>query len=113
MDEPAPMNVTIDVAWLHEGRCEEIALAYPPARAPRTFADLLADVRLRERVPPTLLEGRFGLSTHGQRRRPEDPIKPGDRVEIVPPLLADPMHGRRQRVDARRRSQRRDRWHTA
>ncbi|MFT4100439.1 MAG: RnfH family protein [Burkholderiaceae bacterium] len=105
-------GVAIDVAWLHDGRCEEITLVYPPDRAPRTFAELLADARLRERVPAALLDGRFGLAAHGRRRRPEDPVGPGDRVEIVPPLPADPMHSRRQRVEARRRSQRRDRWHT-
>ena len=39
----------------------------------------------------------------GQRAEGDAPLRDGDRVELLRPLLADPKEARRQRVEDRRR----------
>ncbi len=43
-----------------------------------------------------------GLSVFGQRRRAEDAVADGDRIELARPLLADPKDARRSRVQRER-----------
>jgi putative ubiquitin-RnfH superfamily antitoxin RatB of RatAB toxin-antitoxin module len=44
-----------------------------------------------------------GYAIFGQRVDAEAPLRDGDRVELLRPLLADPKEARRQRAEERRR----------
>lgn len=50
-----------------------------------------------ERFPEIDLEhSRIGV--FGKLRRPDDRVRPGDRIEIYRPLIADPKESRRRRA---------------
>lgn len=40
----------------------------------------------------------LGIGVYGKRRRADDPVTPGDRIELVRKLLADPKLARHRRV---------------
>lgn len=42
------------------------------------------------------------LGVFGKLRKPDEPVKPGDRVEIYRPLTVDPKEERRRRAAERR-----------
>lgn len=47
---------------------------------------------------PEIDLARDGLAVFGQRVPPEQPLRAGDRVEVLRPLVADPKAARRDRV---------------
>ncbi|HZR36236.1 MAG TPA: RnfH family protein [Nevskia sp.] len=47
---------------------------------------------------PELSPDSLKLGVFGSLRKPEDPLEPGDRVELYRPLIADPKQARRQRA---------------
>ncbi len=53
----------------------------------------------------------LGVSVFGQRRSPQERLHPGDRVELLGPLLVDPKEARQRRVAHRRAAGGRDKWH--
>ena len=55
--------------------------------------------------------GELGVAVFGRRRTPQERLHPGDRIELLGPLLADPKEARQRRVAHRRAAGGRDRWH--
>ncbi len=51
----------------------------------------------------------YGIGVYGKRKAPDSRLHDGDRLEIYPPLTADPKMARQRRVDKQRRAQP-DRW---
>ncbi len=47
---------------------------------------------------PELRPDELKMGVFGSLRKPEDPLEPGDRVELYRPLIADPKQARRQRA---------------
>ena len=45
---------------------------------------------------PELRKEELKMGVFGSLRKPEDPVEPGDRVELYRPLIADPKQARRQ-----------------
>lgn len=45
-----------------------------------------------------LVEAALGLAIHGQRASADTPLRPGDRVELLRPLVADPKEARKARA---------------
>jgi len=43
------------------------------------------------------------LGRHGRRLLPQAPLQSGDRVEVLWPLVRDPLHARREQASSRRR----------
>ncbi len=54
--------------------------------------------------------GELGVAVFGRRRAPQEHLQPGDRIELLGPLLADPKEARQRRVAHRRAAGGRDRW---
>lgn len=54
--------------------------------------------------------GDLGVAVFGRRRSPEERLCPGDRIELLGPLRADPKEARRRRVAHRRVAGGRDKW---
>ena len=45
-----------------------------------------------------LFEAALGYAIHGQAAHPATPLRNGDRIELLRPLIADPKERRRQRA---------------
>jgi len=61
-----------------------------------SVADALAASGIVTRLG--LFEAVLTYAVHGQRAEPDTPVRPGDRVELLRPLLADPKEARRKRA---------------
>ncbi len=90
----------VEVCYAEAGTQWRVPLRLPPGA---TVAQAVAASGLQQRFPELVnLEGRVGV--FGRPGSPQDPLMPGDRVEIYRPLLNDPKASRRDRVrQARRR----------
>jgi hypothetical protein len=87
----------------------EVAAALPdrqlvvPVQVPAgtTVAEAVALSGIAERLSCLEVDpDRLGV--FGRRRRPEEPVKEGDRVEVYRPLTADPKEIRRQLAELAR-----------
>ena len=56
---------------------------------------------------PEAAKRRLDLGVFGRRMDPDTPVRPGDRVEIYRPLIADPKESRRSRARAQSKVHRR------
>ena len=61
-----------------------------------SVADALASSGVIARLG--LFEAALSYAIHGQRVERETPVRDGDRVELLRPLVADPKEARRQRA---------------
>jgi putative ubiquitin-RnfH superfamily antitoxin RatB of RatAB toxin-antitoxin module len=63
---------------------------------------VVADAAHLSGLPARLgVEGRaLSYAIHGQRAGPQTPLRDGDRVELLRPLVADPKAVRRRRAEA-------------
>lgn len=70
-----------------------------PLQLPRgaTVAQALQAADMPSRVPGLVVDP-ARLAIFGRRVGPEEPLQDGDRIEILRPLLADPMQARRDRA---------------
>ena len=87
------MRVQLIRAWPGRFQAEDLDLAQGA-----TVADALAGTGIA-------LDGLAGYAIHGERVGTETPLREGDRLELLGPLLADPKDSRRRRaqVQASRR----------
>lgn len=89
----ALLRVQVIRAWPHRYEAVELVLAEGAS-----VADAIAASGFDQ-------AGSAGIAVHGERARPERPLRDGDRVELLRPLQADPKEARRRRaarVDPRR-----------
>ena len=63
-----------------------------------SVADALAASGIVTRLQ--LFEAALSYAIHGQRAERNTPVRAGDRVELLRPLIADPKDSRRQRAAA-------------
>lgn len=82
------MRVQVIRAWRE--RFEAQALDLPEGA---TVADALAATWIAQ-------EGLAGYAIHGERTTRDAPLRDGDRLELLEPLLADPKDNRRRRARA-------------
>ncbi|MBS3743222.1 MAG: RnfH family protein [Wenzhouxiangellaceae bacterium] len=98
-DRPDRIEAEVAVAW------PELQVVIPvelPAGA--TIADAIECSGIRRRFPALEIDpGRLGV--FASLRKPDDPVRNGDRVEIYRPLRIDPKLARRLAAEARTRSE--------
>jgi len=91
MPDAPPLRIT--VAYAGGGVEAIVAVELPPGS---TLADALTASRLLER--PEIGGRAVDCAIHGERADPATPLRDGDRVELVRPLVADPKDARRRRA---------------
>lgn len=87
-------RLEVEVAY---ARPEQQLLLLLQVPAGATVADAVRASGLCERFPEIDLE-RDGVGVFGRRVALGEVLRPGDRVELYRPLLADPKEARRQRA---------------
>ena len=100
MAEPA----TFSLAWIDvdgQGRQRELPLP-AAAETPLTVGMALALPAVRGLLP--LLPSEAGLAIFGRRVGMDEPLRPGDRLEVLPPLKLDPKLARQRRVEITRQA---------
>ncbi len=80
------MRVQVIRAWPERFESEALDLA-----SGATVDDALAASAIAR-------EGVAGVAIHGARARGDTPLRDGDRIELLGPLLADPKDSRRRRA---------------
>ncbi len=88
----APLR--IEVVCARPGRAWRLQVQLP---AGGTVADALAAADLPAKVPGLVVDPDC-LAIFGRAVTPEDSLRDGDRVEVLRPLLIDPMQARRRRA---------------
>jgi uncharacterized protein len=84
----------VEVAY---ARAERQLVLRLEAHAGMRLDDVVRHSGMLERFPEIELES-SQLGVFGKRRRSDDPARPGDRIEIYRPLIADPKESRRRRA---------------
>lgn len=80
----------------------EVVLAWPDRVASRQL-QLPDTATVADAIAAAALEGAEqcpAVAVHGLLARPTQPLRDGDRVELLRPLLADPKDNRRRRARA-------------
>ena len=93
-EDAARIGVEVILAWPRRHLHARLSL---PAGA--TAAEAVAAAGFA----PAALAGTSGLAVHGERVRPDCPLRDGDRVELLRPLQRDPKDARRERAGRQRR----------
>ncbi|GAB2654476.1 RnfH family protein [Arenimonas aestuarii] len=88
----APLR--IEVVCAHPGRAWQLQVQLPPGA---TVADALAAADLPAKVPGLVVDPEC-LAIFGRAVTPGEALRDGDRVEVLRPLLIDPMQARRRRA---------------
>ncbi len=89
-----PQTITVEVAYATPRR--QLILEVPvPAGSEARDAVMASDI---ERYFPQLDKENADLAIWGKLARPGQKLGPGDRVEILRPLIADPKEVRRRRA---------------
>jgi putative ubiquitin-RnfH superfamily antitoxin RatB of RatAB toxin-antitoxin module len=91
MADGPPMRVT--VAYAAPGTEAIVVVDLAPGS---TVGDALAASRLLERADVDAAG--LACAIHGEPADAATPLRPGDRVELVRPLIADPKEARRRRA---------------
>ena len=89
----ASNGLTVEVAYAGPEGQLLIGLTLPEGA---TVADAVTASRIVSRL--NLFEATLGYAIFGQRARGETPLRSGDRVELLRPLVADPKEARRARA---------------
>ncbi|KAA2286356.1 RnfH family protein [Arenimonas fontis] len=84
----------VEVVYALPSRCWRFPLALPTGA---TVADALAAADPGRHIPG-LVPDPARLAVFGRPAAPDTVLHPGDRVEILRPLLADPKLARRRRA---------------
>lgn len=100
MAEPA----TFAVAWIDaDGQGRQRELPMPAAGGtPPTVGMALALPAVRGLLPA--LPPEAGLAIFGRRVGVDEPLQPGDRIEVLPPLQVDPKLARQRRAEISRQA---------
>ena len=86
--------IAVEVAYALPDRAWRVPLRLP---AGATVADALAAADLPAKVPGLVVDEDC-LAIFGRAVTPGDALRDGDRVEVLRPLLVDPMQARRRRA---------------
>lgn len=101
----------IELAWVEQGIGHRLRWIGPQAQA---FIGQSYQRLLDERQVQSLLRRlgwrEYRWAVYGRRRDPSEVVLATDRIELSPPLRADPMIARNRRVAHRRRQAERSRW---
>jgi putative ubiquitin-RnfH superfamily antitoxin RatB of RatAB toxin-antitoxin module len=100
----------IGIAWTEAGNAREYWFDAGRLSPGITYRDLLEHPEIRSVVPQGLRD-RCGLAVFGKRRHWDDVVEPGDRVELLAPLVADPKLARQGRVERERLARAHGKWH--
>lgn len=87
-------QIAVEVVYARPGRAWRITLDLPAAA---TVAEALAAADLPARIPGLVVDPAC-LAIHGRTVGIEETLRDGDRVEVLRPLLIDPMQARRRRA---------------
>ena len=100
--EPDERGIEVEVAWAEPTRQVLRKLSVAPGTTLRQAVEMSG---LCDDIPEAASR-RLDLGVFGRRMDPETPVRPGDRVEIYRPLLADPKKIRRSRARAQSEARR-------
>ena len=92
-DGRAASRLSVDVAYSGPEGQLLVSLTLPEGA---TLADAVAASGIVSRLD--LFEAALGYAIFGQRARSDTPVRSGDRVELLRPLVADPKEARRARA---------------
>jgi hypothetical protein len=90
---PDPDVIRVTVVYAAPGTEAIVTVVLPPAS---TVADALAGSGLL--LHPGVDASQLSCAVHGERADALTPLRDGDRVELVRPLIADPKDVRRRRA---------------
>ena len=96
--------VTFSVAWIGadgQGRQRELPMP-APGESPFTVGMALALPTVRALLPAATSEA--GLAIFGRRVGVDEPLQPGDRIEVLPALKVDPKLARQRRAEITRQA---------
>ena len=93
-------NIDIEVACATPRRQAVVALSVPRGCTVGEAVERSGLLREFPELDPAACK----LGVFGSLRKPEDPLQPGDRVELYRPLIADPKQARRQRAKSKAKS---------
>lgn len=94
------MMMRVEVLYARPGAIWRRQVELPPGATAAQAVE--ASALLAER--PELGGGMPPLGVYGRICPPQQPLKPGDRVEVYRPLVFDPMESRRRRMRHRERT---------
>jgi putative ubiquitin-RnfH superfamily antitoxin RatB of RatAB toxin-antitoxin module len=89
-------ELAVEVVYALPERCWRASVRLP---APATVGQAIAAAHLDA---PGLVVDPARLAVFGRAVTPDSPLRDGDRVEILRPLLVDPKDARAQRAGTRR-----------
>ena len=101
---PAPVELSIEIAWTADGRVHRRALTVPSGTC---VGEAIEAARRQVTLPSA---HSVSVSVFGRLRGPDHPLAEGDRIELAGPLLVDPKVARERRVAHRRAAETRSRW---
>lgn len=90
-------GLAIEVAYARPGAQRVVALEVAPGT---TLREAVEQSGLAAEFPE-IDPARCALGVFGRMRRPDEPVRAGDRVEVYRPLAADPKERRRRAAAAR------------
>jgi putative ubiquitin-RnfH superfamily antitoxin RatB of RatAB toxin-antitoxin module len=89
------VTLAVEVAYAGPEGEAVVSVELPPGA---TLADAVRRSGLVDRFG--LFEAALAHAIHGQRAQAGTPVRDGDRVELLRPLVADPKDARRRRAEA-------------
>jgi putative ubiquitin-RnfH superfamily antitoxin RatB of RatAB toxin-antitoxin module len=111
MDE-APLSV--EVCWIGVEPPLRVALTVAAgctvAQAMAASGIAAAIANLAPAAPGAGPLDALAITVFGRAAAPGDPLRDGDRIELLPPLTVDPMVARQRRAEHRRREAGERRW---
>lgn len=87
-------SIAVEVVYALPERCWRFPLRLPEGA---TVADAIAAAGLHAAIPGVEIDP-DGLAVYGQPVQVATPLREGDRVEVLRPLVADPKLARRRRA---------------
>lgn len=90
----AASTLAVEVVYARPGRAWRVPLELP---AGACVGDALAAADLPSRIPGLVVDPSC-LAIHGRSVETDEALRDGDRVEVLRPLLMDPMEARRRRA---------------
>jgi putative ubiquitin-RnfH superfamily antitoxin RatB of RatAB toxin-antitoxin module len=113
-EQTIPSTLQVSVVWVDDrGEVYRLAMSLPAGASLRTVGNWL----LASGEHPVLVQAwsqAAGYAVFGHLKDLDASLGPGDRIEILAPLKADPKEARQQRVNSVRRARAQagafDRW---
>jgi putative ubiquitin-RnfH superfamily antitoxin RatB of RatAB toxin-antitoxin module len=104
-------TIEVELCWVAEGGAKAPQVCIERLRLPAraTVADALSASN-RPELSIRLANGLLAAAVFGEAVTRESPLHPGDRIELLAPLVVDPKHSRARRAEVQRHRRGDARW---